>query len=42
MTCGGYEMLPVFGFREEAEMYLQIEKLDDDWHIRKTSAGELL
>jgi hypothetical protein len=42
LTCSGYEMLPVFGFREEAEMYLQIEMLDDDWQIKKTSAGELL
>ena len=42
LTCSGYEMLPLFGFREEAEMYLQIEELDDVWQIRKTSAGELL
>ena len=42
LVCSGYEMLPVFGFREEAEMYLQIEMLDDDWHVKKTSAGELL
>ena len=42
LTCNGYEMLPVFGFREEAEMYQQIEMLDDDWQISKTSADELL
>ena len=42
LTCNGYEVLPVFGFREEAEMYLQIEMLDEDWCVRKASTGELL
>jgi hypothetical protein len=42
LTCNGYETLPVFGFKEEAEMYQQIETLDDDWQISKTSADELL
>ena len=42
MTHYGYEMLPVFCFREEAEMYLQIEALGGDWQVRKISAGELV
>jgi hypothetical protein len=40
LACGGYEMLPVFSFREEAEMYLLIEMLDDAWQIMETSVGE--
>ena len=39
---GRSEMLPVFSFREEAEMYLQIEMLGCDWHIRETGTGELV
>jgi hypothetical protein len=35
-------MLPVFSFREEAEMYLLIERLGGDWQIRKTGAGDLV
>jgi hypothetical protein len=35
-------MLPVFSFREEAEMYLRIEALVGDWQVRKISAGELV
>ena len=42
LTHGGFEMLPVFSFREEAEMYLQIEALGGDWQVRKISAGELV
>ena len=42
LTHGGHEMLPVFSFREEAEMYLLIEMLGGDWQVRKISAGELV
>jgi hypothetical protein len=42
LTHGGSEVLPVFSFREEAEMYLQIEMLGCDWHIRETGTGELV
>ncbi len=42
LTHGGYEMLPVFSFREEAEMYLLIEMLGGDWQVREISAGELV
>jgi hypothetical protein len=42
LTHGGYEMLPVFSFREEAEMYLRIEALGGDWQVREMSAGDLV
>lgn len=42
LTYGGSEVLPVFSFREEAEMYLRIEALGGDWQVRKISAGELV
>ena len=35
------ETIPVFSFREEAEMYARFE-VWDDWWVRETSAGELL
>jgi hypothetical protein len=40
LTHGGSEVLPVFSFREEAEMYLLVEKLGSDWQIRETNVGE--
>ena len=42
LAFGGSEMLPVFSFREEAEMYLLIERLGGDWQIRKTGAADLV
>ena len=42
LTHGGSEMLPVFSFREEAEMYLRIEMLSGDWQVREISAEELI
>ena len=42
LTHGGSEVLPVFSFREEAEMYLAIEISGGDWQIRETGAGELV
>jgi hypothetical protein len=42
LAFGGSEMLPVFSFREEAEMYFLIERLGGDWQIRKTGAGDIL
>ena len=42
LTHGGYEMLPVFSFREDAEMYLLIEALGGDWQVKEISAGELV
>ncbi len=37
----GGEALPVFSFREEAEMYLCLRGLKDGWQIREAGAGEL-
>ena len=42
MASGGHEVLPVFGFREEAEMYSLIETLGGDWQVRETDARELV
>ena len=42
LTHGGSEVLPVFSFREEAEMYLLMEKLGGDWQIREIGTGELV
>jgi hypothetical protein len=40
---GGEEALPVFGFAEEAEMFLWLEgPKDAPWRIRRTSTGELI
>jgi hypothetical protein len=41
VTYDGSEVLPVFSFREEAEMYLLMERLGSDWQIRETDVGEL-
>jgi hypothetical protein len=41
LTHGGSEVLRVFSFREEAEMYLLMERLGSDWQIRETDVGEL-
>jgi hypothetical protein len=42
LIYGGSEVLPVFSFREEAEMYLLMEMLGGDWQIRETGTGELV
>jgi hypothetical protein len=42
LSYGGPEVLPVFGFREEAEMYILMETLGDAWQIRETGTGELV
>jgi hypothetical protein len=39
-TIGSY-VLPVFSFKEEAEMFLRFEKFSDEWYIRKSPCGEL-
>jgi hypothetical protein len=36
----GQKTMPVFSFREEAEMYMRFE-VRGSWWVRKTSAGEL-
>jgi hypothetical protein len=37
----GQKTMPVFSFREEAEMYMRFEG-SGGWWVRKTSAGELI
>lgn len=37
----GEEMLPVFSFREEAEMFFSLGMLGAGWSLRRTTAGEL-
>ncbi len=39
---GSGEALPVFGFEEEAEMFLWLEGLDSGWRVQETSSGELI
>lgn len=38
---GGDEALAVFGFREEADLFLRFQETSEGWHIRETTAGEL-
>lgn len=38
----GGEGLPVFRFREEAEMFLWLRGLRGGWEVRETTAGELV
>ena|SRR5829696_1394312 len=39
---GGGKVLPVFGFEEEAEMFLQLGALGDGWRVREIGDGELV
>jgi hypothetical protein len=39
-TIGSY-VLPVFSFKEEAEMFLRFGKVPDKWYIRKSTCGQL-
>ena len=41
---GGGEALVVFGFEEEAEMFLHLRStaLEEGWGVRRTSVGELV
>ena len=36
----GQEVMPIFSFREEAEMFIRFEA-GDGWSVREASAGEL-
>jgi hypothetical protein len=38
----GGEALPVFSFEEEANMFLRLGALGDDWRARETAGGELV
>ena len=34
-------VLPVFSFKEEAEMFLHMGRASDGWQVRETTCGEL-
>lgn len=38
----GTDVLPVFSFREEAEMFLGLGHAADGWQVRETTCGELV
>jgi hypothetical protein len=38
---GGEEALPVFSYEEEAELFLWLGGVREDWQARETTAGEL-
>ena len=40
--AGGEEALPVFGHKEEAEMFLSLGGAGGGWRIRESTAGELV
>ena len=40
--CGDKEALPVFSFKEEAEMFLRFAEVDKGWLVRETTTGELI
>ena len=42
LRIGDDEALPVFSFREEAEMFLTFSGLGDDWHIHESAPAELV
>ncbi|MDP8926593.1 MAG: hypothetical protein M3M97_06725 [Actinomycetota bacterium] len=39
---GGDEVLPVFSFKEEAEMFLRLGGEGDGWRVRESGAGEVV
>ncbi len=39
---GGEETLPVFSFREEAEMFLELGGFGGGWRVRGSCAGEVV
>lgn len=39
--AGGAEVMPVFSFEEEAELFLRFGVPDGCWLVRETAAGEL-
>jgi hypothetical protein len=42
IAVDGKETLPVFSFREEAEMFLWLGGFEDGWRIRESRAGEIV
>ncbi len=39
---GRGKALAVFGHREEAELFLRLEGLEDRWRVRESAAGEIV
>lgn len=39
---GSVKTLPIFSFKEEAELFLQFEVLATSWRVRRTTPGELI
>ena len=39
---GGGEVVPVFSFEEEAELFLRLGTPRTGWRVRRTTAGELI
>lgn len=42
VSIDGGEALAVFGFREEAELFLRFEEAAAGWRVREATAGELI
>jgi len=38
----GGEALPIFGYEEEAEMFLHLSGYADGWSVRESSTGEII
>jgi hypothetical protein len=38
----GGEALPIFGYEEEAEMFLHLSGYADSWSVRESSSGEIV
>ncbi len=38
----GSDVLPVFSFREEAQMFLGLGHAADSWQVKETTGGELV
>jgi hypothetical protein len=38
----GGEALPIFGYEEEAEMFLHLSGYADGWNVRESSTGEIV
>lgn len=42
LANGREGVLPVFGFGEEAQMFIDLTALEDGWRARRTSAAEIV
>lgn len=39
---GGVEVLPLFSFEEEADLFLSLGVFEEGWKVRRSGAGEIL